>query len=397
MPGNTAFLTPYAKGEARIIGKRLFRKKLLPVGEIDYEGQRVRFDRDFLATLVDSFDANAYDQVPFQLANDKNQHTNDPERTRGEVRALDLQPDGLYMTVSTTDEGAKVISENPRLGVSARIVNGLRRADGKAFKAAIQHALGTLDPRINGLGPWEAIEASNTGGEPVIDLTDTEYREAGPAVAELTEAEVQALRALLADNPQSTEPEGDDGSELTDEQLAELIAQADALLAEDEPELTDDEIEAILAEAGVTDDDLSEGQPEVVTAAMDPATQHALELASAQLDVQHMELARVQAELAAGRFAQERELFMHEYGIPPSILDMARPLLEGDDHVVELSSGVQTDAGAVMRQVLTAIGQQVKLMDLSAELGSGLQDSAETSRRAETMDLVKNFRDVTGV
>lgn len=386
MPGKLAILTPYSRtGEAQRVGRRLFRKKLLPVGTIDYDGQTVRFDEPYLREIVNSFEQEAYDQVPFQLANDKNQHTNDPERTRGEVVALDLQSDGLYMTVSTTEEGAKVITENPKLGISARIVNGLQRADGKSFKAALQHALGTLDPRINGLGPWEAIEASSTG-EPVLDFTESAYREAED-VADFTPDEVARLKALLA------EP-SDETDELTDEELNELIAAADELAGEGgDDELSDEEIEAILAEAaaGVEEPELEE-----VAASVDPATQRALELTSAQLSTQRLELSRVTSALDAGRFEQERDMFMRDYGIPPAIIDLARPVLEGENHTFELSNGDVSDAGAVMRQVLTAIGQQVKLMDLSSELGSSVSDGDHVSNDA-TMALVRQFRSQSGI
>jgi hypothetical protein len=372
-----SILTPYARGKALQTGKKLFRKMLLPVGEIEYEGQRVKFDRPFLQTLVASFDSGAYDQVPFQLADSRNGHTNDPERFRGEVESLELGSDGLYMTVSTTSKGANVISENPQLGVSARIVNGLKRADGKFFPAAIQHALGTLDPRITGMGPWEAVEMSNPG-EVVIDLTGTEYLEDSVA-PQLSEDELTRLRALLAPE---TEPDTDD---LTEDELNALIEAADDL--DSETEVSEDEINALIEAEGLSE----------VTAAVDPRVQHALELSNTQLRQQAVELARVTSALDAGRFEQERDMFMRQYGIPPAVLDMARPLLEGDGHVIALSNGQSEDAGAVVRRVLTEIGQQIKLLDLSVELGSSVDGDERQAENEGRMALVKNFRSAAGI
>ncbi len=112
--------------------------------------------------------------MPFQIAPDDNRHTNDPERFRGEILDVEVGPDGLYGTVKTTPAGEQILSENPGLGVSARIVEDYARSDGQFFSAALQHVLGTLDPRIPSLGPWQAIDASNSG-ELVIDLSAYQF------------------------------------------------------------------------------------------------------------------------------------------------------------------------------------------------------------------------------
>jgi hypothetical protein len=98
--------------------------------------------------------------VALQLAGADNRHTNDPERYAGEVIDAEATDDGLYITVKATDRGNQVLSTNPALGVSARIVEGYERSDGRYFPAAIQHVLATLDPRIPALGPWQTIEAA---------------------------------------------------------------------------------------------------------------------------------------------------------------------------------------------------------------------------------------------
>lgn len=385
----TTILTPYSRGEATVTGSKKFRKQLLPIGEIEYEGQMVKFDKPFLEEVVSSFRNRAYDQVPFQLANDKNEHTNNPERFRGEIEDLTLEPDGLYMTVSTTKEGAKVIKDNPKLGVSARIVNAFKRADGKFFKSALQHALGTLDPKVTGMGPWIALEAANAGDIDVIDLTQIEYREDnGVAGKQLTEDELAKLRALLAGSES-------DEDELTDEQVAELIAAADALEPDDDEDedesdededtdLTDEELEAILA---------GDEEPVTVSAANDPALQRALALSNEVQSAQAMELSRITRELDAGRYEQERELFARQYGIPPSVTDLARELLEGNGHVINLSNGGEADAGAIVRRLLTTIGGHVKLMDLSVELGSPFEDVAgEDDDQTKREDWASSYR-----
>ena len=55
-----------------------WRKKVLPVGQVEYKSTMLTFDADYLQTLAASFNSRAYDQVPFQLADARNTHTNDP-------------------------------------------------------------------------------------------------------------------------------------------------------------------------------------------------------------------------------------------------------------------------------------------------------------------------------
>jgi hypothetical protein len=118
----------------------------------------LRFTRDYLRGLAEAFRSRAYDQVPFQLADAQNTHTNDPERTRGEITDMDVQDDGLWITAKLTPQGERVLQDNPRLGVSARIVEDYARSDGQHYAAAVQHVLGTLDPRIPEGTGWHDVE-----------------------------------------------------------------------------------------------------------------------------------------------------------------------------------------------------------------------------------------------
>jgi hypothetical protein len=167
-------ITPFSRSSAIELGNRLWRKKLLPVGQVDYKGRKLQFTADYLKGLARAVTERAYDQVPFQLAGDSNAHTNDPERFAGEIIDADVDDTGLYIVVKPTERGQKVLTENPALGVSARIVEDYARSDGKFFSAALQHVLGTLDPRIPSLGPWQAVDASNSA-QLVIDLSSYQF------------------------------------------------------------------------------------------------------------------------------------------------------------------------------------------------------------------------------
>lgn len=391
----TTILTPLDFSGTQQLERRLYRKKVLPIDSIDYNGRKIDFTRDYLQSIVNSFNDGAFDNVPLQFADANNGHTNDPERYRGDVVAMALEADGLYVTVSATPEGAKVLNDNSKLGVSARIVNSYARADGKHYPAAVQHVLATHDPRIPGLGPWSSVESfSNEDGSDTIDLTAETFgvkktkskskrdkTVPNKDTATLSADELAKLRALLADLDSEVEvtddtaDDNDADDELTDAELAELIAEAEADTAE--PPATP---EPVTAGAGA---ELS-----------NPADDKALELANANA----LELARVRSELDESKWSAEREKFIRTYGFTPKVMDLAKPALKGDAAVIELANGEKTNYGTVMRDVLTEVGKMVKLLDLSTETGSGVDHepdkSAEAAARRE--ETTKAFRAMMG-
>lgn len=395
-----AILTPFTTGPAQQAGPRIWRKRVLPVGDVEYKGRMLNFTRAYNDQLAQAFAAAAYDQVPFQLADAKNTHTQDPERYRGSVIGMDSRDDGLWITLAPTTEGEAVILQNPQLGVSARIVEDYARSDGKHFPAAVQHVLGTLDPRIPGLGAWQAVEMAG-GEDNVLDLTGFAFTTEG-AMPDLDPAQ-QAKLAKLLQIPEGQldsliagigtggagylDPElGDDlDAELSDAELAELIASlpAEELAALEQEFLT--ETAAAAASTGLTAE-----------------AQMALELTAARADENDRQLRVINGRLAASEFQRERRRLIEDLGLPPRAVDMARPLLQGAGHVIEFANDqgqpVAVDAGQIMRNVLDEIGKTAKMLDLGFELGSPMdepeQHQAAATSRAE---LVRGFRTLTGI
>lgn len=356
-----ALLAPVASAEGSRLGRLLFRKQVLKQGEIDYKGQRINFDHDYLVELANAFNQGAYDQVPFLIADRDNAHTLDPERMRGEVTSLVVTPDGLDAFVSLSADGAKLVKANPKLGVSARIVEDLTHADGRSFKKAIQHVLGTLDPRLTGMSPWQQV-ALATDDIPVVDLTSSTYL-GGPKMATITDEELEELQALRAAQKAQETPPTDAGEPetLTDEQIAEMLG-ADA------------------AE-----------EPELVGAQLSTETRQALEFAQGQLDQQRIDLAGVRAELDATRWQAERKDLLDGF-IPMGVIDAARPLLEGAGKTIDLSNGQTIDAGAVMREVLAKVKELIGTLNLSTEMGGRYaQGGGVPDQEAETKSIVDQY------
>lgn len=394
----TVLLSPVNRGNAVELGRKTFRKEVLRKGALDYEGRRIEFDDQYLTDLASAFKAGAFDTVPFQLADSANSHTNDPERTRGEVIGLEVTPDGLDAIVELTDDGARVVENNPKLGVSARIIEGVKHAmGGQTWPRAIQHVLGTLDPRVTGMRPWEAIQlAADATGETVVDLTDAPYTDdaghttgAAPEVPSAPDTHDTARTGStdtideegavpdVKDQKPGTQPDVTD--ELTDEELEQILAEVEAEFdtsdttdtypdgpGQDDPDAENDDEED--DEEGTVDGD--EGAEESLAALANDGSQgEAIELANAQLRETRIELARLRDESDENAYTRERDALARECGIPPRIVDMAKPLLKGDSHVISLANGDEVDAGAIVRQVFTELGNTIKALDLSAELG----------------------------
>lgn len=429
-----AVLTPFTAGDAVELAAQTWRKRLLPVGDIDYKGRTLRFTRDYLGRLVRSFNDRAYDQVALQLADAQNTHTNDPERFRGEVTGMELGDDGLYVTVRTTEAGSKVLEENPRLGVSARIVEDYARADGRHFPAAVQHVLATLDPRIPGLGPWQAVEASNPAPDTVVDLSNLTFaggeappdvsppapptatapqtRKAGMDLDEKQQARLAQLLNLPEDQftaltAAALPPDAlgalageEDGEELSDAELEDLITAAEEM---DAAGLLGDDGEGDGTAPYFAPNYAPPGEPqdarEPVAAGLSAEAQFAIDLANARQEETARELAVVTARLREEDYQAEKRR-LADLGVPPYITELARPLLEGAGHAVELANGKTVDAGGVMRKVLSEYAAQARLLDLGVELGSPMdepEDAARDKQAAAREDLIGRYKAMTGL
>lgn len=429
MTGTVTVLTPTLASGALELGRKLYRKRILPIGELDYKGRKLNFNRAYNDNLAAAFRDGAFDTVPFQLAPDDNSHTNAVDRAAGEIVGLESTDDGLWSTISATDKGAAIIDEHPDLPVSVRVVEGYTRADGKTvreYPAALQHVLATWAPRISGMGRWEPISCAQETDE-VIDLsalafeaplgpfgqtvtTKHHIRIDGQLVRELADKRVdEAISKLTgAVSPQATQTptehggageEGAPVASLTDEEAAALRAVFPIFkkFVADDDEGSPTKVEAPPAPVKFeeppkvdepTEDAPTEDRvPEPVAASQDGVGAQALELAQiemrGQLDAAAVELATIKAEREAERWAVEAAELVRDYGIPPAIVSMAEPLLKGR-RVVELSEG-SVDASEVLRNVLHTVAKTYgRKVDLSGPRGTAhdlSQGDAEVEER----------------
>lgn len=349
-------LTPLHCGNAVELAGGLFLKQILPFKSIDYTGpdgskRRLTFDRQFNQDLVDAYKAGAFDQVPFQLADSRNTHTNDPERTRGEIAGIELRNDGLYAQVRPlTPEAAQMLRDNPKLGVSVRVIENYKRSDGAFFPRALQHVLGTLDPQIHGMKPWEEVDMTSPETDSTIDLSNGTYE------------------GTTMENENTDQGDG----QVT---LTLSTAEADRLAL-----LLNDDQAASAALAGAINltnaEDVDDSDSAIELTGLSPEVQAAIELANTQAELANQRVAELANQLATAQVAGEVERYSAA-GLAPAIIDAARPLLAVQSGSINLSNGpAQVDPGAVIREVLnTVIGLSnagLDVIDLGRETGSAV-------------------------
>jgi hypothetical protein len=356
-------VTPYSfkSAEVELASKRRYRKQILPRADVEYHGRTLRFNDDYLSTLVGSFKEHAFDQVPFQLADTSNRHTNDPERYAGSLVDLELTDSGLEGVFEMTERGERLLTENPNLGVSARIIENFSRGS-KNFGHALQHVLGTVDPHIQGMKPWAAVEMSRVPGiVESLDLSEATYKEAivpeeitsegGKVTLELSEEEHAQLLSLLSDYKAATE------------------------LSREEPP-AEDEAPSVVEEA-------PEEEPIALTR-------------ESQEDPRISEQAAQIVELRRQLHASEVERTLSGYttqGLAPAVAEAAKPLLD-IVQPIELSRGESLDVTEATTKLLDTVLELARrgqaFVDLDDESGHYVGSDAVEAQRAAQLDAWAN-------
>lgn len=331
----TVTLTPLVENSAVELssGSGKWRKQILPAGKFNYKGQVLDF-AEIGKVAKQSFDDKALDQVAFQLADAGNNHNFDPEKYRGELESVEVTNEGTFgvFDFSKYPDIQDMLKKNPKFGVSARIERDVERGDGKKFSYAFSHVLGTLNPRVTGMKPWEAVSLSNVDeNEEVIDLVASEEEKSvtDTKTVMLSADEVAEFRNFVAEQK-----------------------KIEAALKLSNPDKGDDKSTEI---------------------------DSAIKLANERVD-SALKLAREgQIELAQTRWEKNHDALLRD-GVPPAILDKAAVLMSlpaSDVAVIELSVNGKTEAVAPQAVVLSILEEVKGLIDLSSENGHQLGKQAE--------------------
>lgn len=338
--------------------KLTFRKKILPLGTINYpvkdpktgrtvRTQKIVMDRAYHQTLIEAHKGGAYPHATLQLADKDNAHNELPERAAAQLVDLgaeqpgDTDGPGLYATVKAfSKKHARMLRQNPNLGVSPRIQEGVVKVDGRTYPRAVRHVLATIAPRVDNLGPWRPVSLSEKEAGNLIDLSDATVKEFKVPKAK-------------------------------DKSKAKTV------------DLSDDEIEAALADAFAAVDaggvDLADG-----------GTGGGYVDLAAELDNVRDELDGTRRDLAAESWAKQRAEFALA-GVPKSDLDLAEPWLSTiDNTVVDLSDAdgkaFQADPRDTIRALLENHAGTVDLSDAEGYSDSPDDDDDGVTELSEAWD-----------
>lgn len=370
-------LAPVAAAPAERVSRNTFRKQILPVGEITYKGRKIKFDKEYLQRLAENFHGQAYDQVSTMLADEKNAHTMDPRQFGGEVVDVEVTDKGLYGVFKLSKDAARVVKDSGgKIGVSARIVEGLERADGKTFDKALQHVLITTDPRITGMDAWTECELSGyNDGDEIVDLTSSSYEGEGdmPKTLDVKTASLEDLNKLTEDELLA----------LSDEEFAALEARlADVLGDDDDADDEDDDLRNHNTDA---DDD----SRQLAGAALSNPYFRSLDLANEQRDI---ELASIKQQLADTRFEAEAKDWVKK-GVPPALVELARPLLTlPDEAVLDLSNGVDDQTVNVAELARELLKQTAGYIELAKERGHSFSPTPAEEKSQEVKDILDAWK-----
>lgn len=366
-----AVRTPLDHGTALALGNRIYRKQVLRSGPLHYRGGTFDVTDAYLDSVVQAFDAKAIARVPFQLADASNTHTEDPLRRFGTVTALHRTADGLDAVIELDDEAARLVDNDPEFGVSVLIKHDRTTGEGATFPAVLAHVLGTTDPVLTQLAPWQPeLAAANDSGD-VLDLLaltsaprdDKEGSTMAEAIT-LTPEETAQLRSLLP-------------------KLAALQAEpataADAPAEPAEPverEYTDEELQAMADSVLADDPDMPVEQP--LAAAHDDeqvlALSQRLEVAEQARRDDALALSQLREERDESLYLSQRDDWARKYGVHPSVTDIVKPLLKGGDRKLALANGTELNAAELIGKFVHEIATRPRL-DLSQAKGSAVDDT----------------------
>lgn len=270
---------------ARTKSGRLFRKHILNKGDLIHPktGKKVKIDDTFVEKLKKNFDDGVCDIVQVPLANDNNQHTEDPTRNIGEVVGVEAKDDKVYVVVDVRDEKHAEKMGKTYLGASAYMhLDYTDTRTGKKVGPTLLHSCVTNRPYVTGLENYEEIvketvaATSDNTTEAVVLLTDDEPVEVTPQAteentdmpedktAEAPKATLEELlTALKSDHGidvqalQSKATDNEAAAKLT-QTLVDALSGAGVKLSNDDEAVSTEDVTGAVAELALTNKTLTD-------------------------------------------------------------------------------------------------------------------------------------------
>lgn len=238
---------------ARTKTGRLFRKHLLNLGDLRHPvtGAAVKIDDDFAAKLKKNFDDGICDIVQVPLANDKNEHTEDPARNIGEVVDVEVKDKKVYAILDIRDNDHADRLGKTYLGASAMLhLDYTDTKTGQKVGPTLLHSCVTNRPYVTGLEDYEEIVektvaatsdssdgaavllSDNTVVEPESDIKEQDVPDEKATESATAKPSLEDLLAILKNDHnidvsglQAKAAEGDQAAKLS-QTLVEVLSTA---------------------------------------------------------------------------------------------------------------------------------------------------------------------------
>jgi hypothetical protein len=345
----------------------LFRKHILTKGELIHPGtgKRIKIDDEFVGKLKSNFDNKVCPIVQVPLANDSNQHVEDPDRNVGEVIDVEVSGDKVYAVIDAR-RNADRFKDKTYIGASAMLsLDYTDTNTGLRSGPTLCHVAVTNRPYITNLEDYEEIvKASADNSEEAVLLTeptneDNSGSENEPEVEEHTKMTKEELLAALKNE------HGIDVAALE----AEAAKPAVEPTTDNTAELSN-KLVAALTDAGVVKlsaDDADANVEQVVGAVVELANDNvkltnridALELSNKTIVAK----TEVAAQVREGFIAPAKEEAMVKLYL--SNPDLYKELLPAEP-VVELSAQRGTSTEAAEKVELDVDAEVARILKLSA-------------------------------
>jgi len=153
---------------------RLFEKHILSYGDLLYNGRKITIDDEFYQTLERNFKNNVCGIVQIPKVDDKNRHTEDPDRNIGEVIGLSQREGKIYAQLDARNEADADKLGKTLLGASALFhTDYLDTRTQERVGPTLVHVAVTNRPYVNELDDYQEILLSGMadGNDEAVLLT----------------------------------------------------------------------------------------------------------------------------------------------------------------------------------------------------------------------------------
>lgn len=162
---------------SRLKQGKLFRKHLLTKGTLVHpKVGEVKIDDEFFTKLKKNFDDGVCPTVQVPLANEKNEHSEAPDRNIGEVVDVQIEGDKLYAVLDIRDPEHAARMGKTYLGASAMLaMDYTNTKTQQQVGPTLLHSCVTNRPYVIDLDDYEEVLAatSDRSDEPVVLLTES--------------------------------------------------------------------------------------------------------------------------------------------------------------------------------------------------------------------------------